>query len=261
MGPLHLQRPLAVFDIESTGTNPRVDRIIDLAIVRLMPDGGRTQHTFRVDPEIPIPAETTAVHGIHDADVVGAPTFKDIAPEVKDTLDGCDLAGYNAIRFDIPMLVAEFKRAELAFSIDDRFLIDPQRIYHQREPRDLGAALQFYCSELHLGAHGALDDVLATVRVLEGQYARYTDLPESMEELHTYCNPRNAQWVDREGRLKWSNGEVAINFGRNQGRTIRSLVKEEMGFLNWMLQKDFPDDAKDIIRSAIQGNYPSPPAS
>ena len=114
---------------------------------------------------------------------------------------------------------------------------------------------------MHLGAHGALDDVLATVRVLEGQYARYTDLPESMEELHTYCNPRNAQWVDREGRLKWSNGEVAINFGRNQGRTIRSLVKEEMGFLNWMLQKDFPDDAKDILRNAIQGNYPSPPAS
>lgn len=254
-----LQRPLAIFDIESTGTNPRVDRIIDLAIVRLTPDGSRSQHTFRVDPEIPIPPETTAIHGICDADVAGSPTFKEIAADVHAVLEGCDLGGYNAIRFDIPMLKAEFKRAEMEFSDEDRFLVDPQRIFHLREPRDLAAALRLYCNELHLGAHSAVEDVLATIRVLEGQYARYSDLPETMEELHAYCDPRKAEWADREGRLRWSNGEIAINFGRNQRKTIRSLVQNDMGFLNWILQKDFPEDTKDVIRNAMKGNYPSPP--
>ena len=260
MRRLKLTRPLAFLDIESTGTNPRMDRIIDLAVVRLQRDGSRDQHLFRVDPEVPIPQETTAVHGISDADVAGAPSFKDRAQEIAALLEDCDLAGYNAIRFDIPMLAAEFRRAEIPFSLEGRRLIDPQRIFHQREPRDLTAALRFYSGEMHLGAHGALDDVLATIRVLEGQYERYPDLPEEIEALHQECNPQRPDWVDMEGRLRWTHGEAAINFGKNQGKSLRVLVGSDTGFLNWILQNDFPEDTKEIIRNAMKGEFPSAPA-
>ncbi len=256
---LKLDRPLAVFDIESTGTNPRMDRIIDLAILIVHPDGSRTEHVFRLDPEIPIPPETTTIHGITDADVVGSPTFRDTAEELAALLEGCDLCGYNVIRFDIPMLEAEFKRAGGAFSVAGRRLIDAQRIFHQREPRDLTAALKFYSGEMHLGAHGALDDVLATVRVLEGQFDRYDDLPTDIDQLHAYCNQRNRDWVDQTGRLRWTHGEVAINFGKNSGRPLKKLVEKEGGFLNWILQNDFPDDTKEIIRNAMKGVYPPAP--
>lgn len=260
MRHLELAKPLAVFDIESTGTNPRSDRIIDLAIVKLMPDGSREEHTFRVDPGIPIPRETTEIHGISDLDVLGKPSFGEIAEQLDEILSGCDLSGYNAIRFDIPMLAAEMDRAGRPFSLEGRNLIDPQRIFHQREPRDLSAALQFYCGDQHTGAHGALDDVQATIRVLEGQLERYPDLPLSAEALHKYCNPKHPHWVDSQGRLRWVNGEVAIGFGKNQGRLLKGLVATDNGFLNWILQNDFPDDTKAIIRNAIQGTYPDAPS-
>jgi len=259
MWRLILTRPLAFFDIESTGTNPRMDRLIDLAIIKIMPGGTRGEHVFRVHPEGPIPPETTAVHGITDADVAGLPTFKERAGEIAAVLEECDLAGYNAIRFDIPMLVAEFRRAEVEFSLEGRRQIDPQRIFHQREPRDLSAALRFYSGELHLGAHGALDDVLATVRVLEGQYETYGDLPATIDELHEVCNPQRSDWVDKEGRLRWTHGEAAINFGKNQGKSLRRLVESDTGFLNWILQNDFPDDTKEFIRNAIKGVFPAAP--
>ncbi|MBN1269055.1 MAG: 3'-5' exonuclease, partial [Kiritimatiellae bacterium] len=180
---LKLQRPLAVFDIESTGVNRRKDRIIDLAIVTLLPDGSQSTFTFRVNPEMPIPAQATKVHGITDADVKDCPTFKQVAADVAACLEGCDLAGYNILGFDIPLLEEEFRRAEVPFNMDGRRVVDAQRIFHQNEPRDLTAALKFYCGEMHLGAHGALEDVLATVRVLDGELARYKDLPRDVEGL------------------------------------------------------------------------------
>lgn len=260
MTKLNLDRPLAFFDIESTGTNPRVDRIIDLAVVIWGSEGERARKVFRMNPEVPIPKETTRIHGISDADVAGQPTFAQCAEAIAEMLSGCDLAGYNVIRFDVPMLAAEFARAQVPFGLEDRRLIDVQRIFHQKEPRDLSAALRFYRGEEHVGAHGALDDVLATVRVLEGQLERYADLPGDMEALHEFCNQRNPDWVDREGRLRWIHGEAAINFGKNAGRTIRSLIETERGFLNWILQNDFPEDTKRIIRDALQGVYPTAPA-
>jgi len=260
MNNLTLDKPLAFFDIESTGTNPRMDRIIDLAIIRLLPGESRDQFEFRFNPEIRIPQETTAIHGITDEDVKDSPTFKDKAAEVAEAFEGCDLAGYNAIKFDIPMLVAEFKRAEVDFDLTGRNFVDPQRIFHRREPRDLTAAVKFYCGDGHPGAHGALADIDATVRIFLSQLERYPDLPRDVRALHDVCNPRHPDWVDQEGRLRWTHGKAAINFGKNQGRPLAELVEKDTGFLNWILQNEFPEDTKQIIRNALKGEFPSPPA-
>ena len=258
---LKLDRPLAVFDIEATGLNPRSDRIVELAVTRLMPDRTRTSHAYRVNPGIPIPAEATAMHGITDADVASCPPFVSVAGEILKRFEGCDLAGYNIGRFDIPMLEEEFLRVGQKFSMDDRRILDAQRIFHQREPRDLTAALAFYCGEMHLDAHGAEADVTATIRVLEGQFERYSDLPHDMEKLDEYCNPRDPAWVDRTGKLRWRKNEVVLNFGRKKDTPLRELIDHDPGFIKWMLKNDFPRDFQDILRSALEGKWPQPPAT
>ncbi len=262
MFPIKLERPLAVLDIESTGINPRMDRIIDLAIVKLFPDGRREQHVFRVNPEIPIPAETTAIHHITNADVAHAPTFRQTAPAILEILADCDLGGFGIVRFDIPMLAEEFARAGFQFNPDDRRIVDAQRIYHKKEPRDLSAALTFYCGTMHLGAHGAEADALATVEVLEAQLQKYADLPRSLEELDRFSNPpRDPTWADRSGKLKWQNGELLINFGvQNIGRNLKDLVRDNPKFLRWILKSDFPVDTKRIVADALEGHFLAPPA-
>ncbi len=255
-----LQRPLAVFDIESTGLNRKTDRIIDLAILRIHPGGAQDAHTFRVNPECPIPPESTTVHGITDEDVKDAPTFREVAPKVAEILDPCDFSGFNVLRYDTPLLLAEFERVGTPFSMETRRILDAQRIFHIKEPRDLSAALQFYCGEEHLGAHGAMDDVLATVQVLEAQFERYDDLPRNMEELDALCNPRDPSWADEEGKIKWQSNELVINFGQQQGQKLRDLVMNNPGYLQWILKKDFPDDTKDLVRDALNDRYPDPPA-
>ncbi|MCX6991778.1 MAG: 3'-5' exonuclease [Kiritimatiellaeota bacterium] len=262
MTQLKLERPLAVLDIESTGINPRMDRIIDLAIVKLFPDGRREQHVFRVNPEIPIPAETTAIHNITNADVAHAPPFRQMAAAILEILADCDLGGFGVVRFDIPMLAEEFARAGVEFNPDNRRIVDAQRIYHKKEPRDLSAALTFYCGEMHLGAHGAEADALATLAVLEAQLQKYADLPHSLDELDKYCNPpRNPAWADRTGKLKWQNGELLINFGvQNIGRKLKDLVRDNPKFLMWILKSDFPADTKRIVADALEGRFLTPPA-
>ncbi len=257
-----LDRPLAVFDIESTGINPRSDRIIELSIVKLLPPKGlRELRTFIVNPGIPIPPESSAIHGITEADVAGKPLFRDLAPEIYRFLEGCDLAGYNIIRFDIPMLIEEFLRASINFSMEGRRLVDAQRIYHKREPRDLKAALQHYCGELFLEGHRAEADALATVRVLEGQFTRYPDLPRTMNELDKYCDLRDPSWVDRDGKLRWVNGEIAINFGKKKGETLSDLSKRDPNFLRWILKSDFASDTKAIVEKILNGEKISPVGS
>ena len=259
MFKIPLDKPLAVFDIESTGINRRVDRIIDLAIVVIPPEGERQSYVFRVNPEMPIPPESTDIHGITDDDVKNAPTFKDMAPAIADILQGCDLCGFNVLGFDIPMLCEEFERAGMLLDMEGRRVLDAQRIFHKKEPRDLTAALQFYCGDIHEGAHGALEDVLATIRVVEGQFDRYDDLPQTMDELDTFCDPKDPTWVDKIGRLKWVNGAVTINFGKKQGCLLQEVIQMEPSFINWMLKNDFPRDTKDILRKAQQGIYPEHP--
>jgi DNA polymerase-3 subunit epsilon len=256
---LKTDRPLCVFDIEATGVNPRNDRIVSLAIVKVLPGGQAENHSWLVNPERPIPPEATAIHRITDDEVRHSPPFRAVADRVEKVLEGCDLGGYNILHFDIPMLMEEFLRAGKTLEVDNRRVVDAQRIFHKREPRDLGAALQFYCGEFHLNAHGALDDALATVRVIEGQFRRYQDLPRDIEELDRYCNPRDPSWADRTGKFKWVDGELVVNFGRNQGRKLRELAKFEPNFLKWMLNKEFPRDVTDIVKAAMEGRFPAPP--
>jgi len=256
---LKLERPLAIFDIEATGTSPVADRIVELAIVKIMANGDRNSRVFRVNPGIPIPPGATEIHGISDADVAACPPFAAIAAEVDEALKDCDLGGYNCLRYDIPMLVEEFRRAGLAFEVEGRRVVDVQRIYHRREPRDLTAALAFYCGEMHLDAHGAEADTNATLRVLEAQMDRYGDLPRDVEALDAYCNPRHPSWVDRTGKLKWSGKTIVLNFGRKKGTPLSSIIENDKGFIKWMLRCDFPRDTKDIVEQAMQGAWPSPP--
>lgn len=253
-----LDRPLAVFDIESTGTNPRADRIIELAIIKIMPKGNKEVHTFRCNPGIPIPREATAIHGITDADVANEPLFKAIAPEIYRLLENCDLGGYNIIRFDVPMLIEEFLRSSITFNLEGRRLIDAQRIFHKREPRDLKAALAFYCDELFLEGHHAEADAQATVRVLEGQFERYSDLPHNLDDLDKYCELRDPSWVDRDGKLRWTGGEITINFGKKKGEKVADLARRDPGYLKWILKGDFSSDTKAIVTKILEGKRIDP---
>ena len=256
---LRLERPLVVFDMEATGLNKRTDRIVSIGLVRYEPAGPAAQICYLIKPGIPIPAEATAIHGITDEDVAAAPTFAEMADILAAHFAGADLAGYNILGYDIPLLTEEFARANRPFSLEGRRILDAQRIFFRNEPRDLSAALRYYCGEDHANSHDALGDTLATIRVLEGQFRKYPELPLDMDALNEYCDPRDPSWADRNGRLKWAKGEVVFNFGKFQGQSLRDTVSADPNFITWLLRSDFPDDTKQIVREAVTGKYPPPP--
>lgn len=248
---LVLDRPVVVFDTETTGTNPRSDRIVEIACLKVHPDGRRECWVRRLNPRMPIPAGSTAIHGICDADVAGLAGFAEIASELARFLDGCDLAGYNIAGFDLPVLRVEFLRAGVEFEVAERRLLDAQRIFFAYEPRHLTAAARFYCQAEHAGAHGALADAEMTLRVLEGQFERYAALPRSVPELHDlYCAGIDRD-VDPEGRIRLVNGEPTINFGKNRGRALKDLSREEPGFLRWIIKGDFSRPVKEIAKKYL----------
>ena len=259
MFPIKLDRPLVVFDIEATGISARADRIIELACIRIDPDGTETNGYWLLNPGIPIPVETTAIHGITDEIVRDLPTFKDKALEILTFFGDADFAGFNAGRLDIPMLAEEFTRAGIPFDPDRRRLLDAQRIFHTREPRDLSAALKYYCDRDHTDAHGAEADVRATLDVIIGQFKRYTDLPQDIETLDRTFNPIDPFNADRSGRLRWVDGEIAVNFGKKKGAKLKDLATDDPGFLKWIIKNDFPQDTRTICENALKGVYPSPP--
>lgn len=259
MFPIKLDRPLIVFDIEATGISPRADRIVELAAIRIDPDGTETSGYWLLNPTIPIPVETTAIHGITDEIVRDQPTFKDKALDILSFFGDADLAGFNAGRFDIPMLAEEFTRAGISFDADRRRLLDAQRIFHTREPRDLSAALKFYGDRTHDDAHGAEADVRATLDVILGQFKRYADLPQDMETLDRTFNPIDPFNADRVGRLRWQDGEIIVNFGKKKGAKLRDLVNDDPGFLKWIIKNDFPQDTRLLCENALKGIYPEPP--
>ena len=251
---LNLERPIVFFDLETTGLNPKTDRIIEICVIKVHPDGSKDVKTRRMNPTIPISEESSEITGITDEDVKDCPTFRQLAKGIYDFMDGCDISGYNILRFDLPLLIEEFKRVDIEYSMKDVEVIDVQRIYHKKEPRTLEAALQFYCNEELSGAHAAENDVEATIKVLEGQLDKYEDIGGDVRELAKFC--KDDRWVDMAGRLHWKGTEVAIGFGRKQGSLLKDMIKTDRSYIDWILRGEFPEDTKEIIRNAIAGKFP-----
>ena len=259
MQNLKLTRPLAVFDLETTGVDVEKDKIVQLAIIRVEPYGTRRTFETLVNPERPIPPEATAVHGIKDTDVANAPTFAQVRREVEELLMDADLAGYNSVRFDQPLLAAELKRAGSELDLRGAHHLDAMRIFHQMERRDLTAAYKFYCGKELVGAHGALADTTATLEILDAQLAHYPDLPRDVENLHVFCNPDEGKYVDRNRKFVWNDeGEAVFTFGKYQGSSLNKVVSDGSGrgYLEWMLGKDFSEEIKGLLREALDGVFP-----
>ena len=258
--PIELKRPLVVFDIESTGISPRRDRIIELAAIRVNADGSETSQCWLMNPTIHIPEETTAIHGIADDDVKDCPTFAEKAKEILAFFEGCDISGFNSDRFDTLCLEEEFARCGYNFAAAQRKHVDVQRIFHRKEPRDLTAAVRFYCNRSHDGAHGAEADAKATLEVLKAQLERYADLPRDVDALDEFIAPHDPLNADRNGIFRWKNGEWTINFGKKRGDSLKRIMLNEPNFLKWMLKGDFDSDARMIAADALEGRLPPPPA-
>ena len=243
---LKLERPLIFFDLETTGTNVTHDRIVELSYIKVYPDGTEERKTRRLNPEIPIPAESTAIHHITDADVANEPTFRQIAKSLLEIFDGCDIAGYNSNKFDVPVLMEEFGRCGLNFDIAGRRFIDVQNIFHKKEQRTLVAAYKFYCGEDLTDAHAANADTEATYKVLLGQLAMYDDLENDVEFLAKFSAVgRN---VDLAARIVLNDKDEPIfNFGKHKGKTVKEVLRKEPSFYDWMMQGDFPKNTKDVL--------------
>lgn len=252
---LNLKKPLAVFDLETTGTNITRDRIVELSIVKVLADGTHTVHTRRINPTIPIPADATRIHGITDADVADMPTFKQVAKSLQQLLEGCDLAGFNVLKFDIPMLIEEFLRADIVLDMSHRKIIDAQRIFHLMEPRTLSAAYKFYCNESLNNAHSAEADTLATLAVLEAQVQRYEGIELKDQEGVIHVPVKNdmahlhqlsvSNMVDYAGRIILNDKGVEIfNFGKYKDQPVSEVLGKDPSYYDWMMKGEFPLDTK-----------------
>ncbi len=265
---LNLKKPLAFFDLETTGTDIAKDRIVEIAVVKIMPDGqvimmpakhGK-EHRLLVNPTVPIPIEASLVHGVYDADVKDAPLFKDIAPKLFKFLFDCDLGGFNSNRFDIPMLAEEFLRAEIDFSAEGRNLIDVQVIFHLMEQRNLKAAYKFYCDKQLDDAHEALPDTLATLEVFEAMLDRYAHLEVQDEQGQTYHPVQNDMEVihklserkkkaDFAGHIVFNEKDQPVfNFGKYKNIQVQEVFGKDLGYFSWMMNADFPLYTKKVLK-------------
>jgi len=242
---LQLKKPLAVIDLETTGINPGTDRIVEIAIVKVLPDGTKSVKRKIINPEIPIPKFSSDLHGITDEMVKDAPVFKQVAHELKQVLDGCDIGGYNSNRFDIPLLVEEFIRAEVDFDMKGRKLVDVQNIFHKMEQRTLSAAYKFYCNKELDGAHGAEVDASATFEILEAQTERYPVLGNTVDSIIKAIGEEHV--VDFARRFIMDNGIEIFNFGKYKGRPVADVLKNEPQYYDWMMKGDFPQNTKQKL--------------
>lgn len=246
---LQLVRPLAVFDLETTGVEPATARIVEIAIIKLTPDGGRIEKCRRLYPEQPIPAEATAVHGITDADVAGAPTFRQVARGLADFLAGCDLCGFNLPRYDLQVLHLEFRRAGVPFDLTGRAVVDVMAIYHKLHPRDLSAAVRQYCGRDHDGAHGAAADAVASLDVLEAMLLADPTMPREPRSLYEHF--RDPGVIDSGGFFGRVNGEVRFRLGKYRGQSLAAVAAAAPDYLRWMMAQDFFEDTKAVVAEAL----------
>lgn len=256
---LNLERPLAVFDLETTGIRVATDRIVEICVIRIEPDNSSRVVTHRINPGVPIPLDSTLIHGISDDDVKDKPGFNELAKELHELFDGCDLAGYNSNKFDIPLLVEEFLRAGIDFDLRNRYFVDVQNIFHRMEPRNLRAAYKFYCDKELVDAHSAEADTRATFEILEAQIERYKDteykdddgnvsipIRNDMKALHDFSY--NTRFVDLIGHVVFNaKQEEVFNFGKHKGRKVEDVFKKEPQYYDWMMKAEFPLSTKKVI--------------
>jgi DNA polymerase-3 subunit epsilon len=256
---LNLTHPLAFIDLETTGIKVATDRIVELCILRLNPDGTTKIKTMRINPEIPIPPEVTAIHGITDEDVKGAPKFREVAHELDQFLDHCDIAGYNSNHFDIPLLVEEFLRANLEFDLKGRRFVDVQNIFHKMEPRNLRAAYKFYCDKELENAHSAEADTVATYEILKAQLDRYKDsvikdrkgnmvqpVVNDVKALSEFSYSTRA--VDLVGHIVYNDKNTEVfNFGKHKGKAVKDVFRDEPSYYDWIMKSEFPLSTKKVI--------------
>jgi len=252
-----LERPLVFFDLETTGLDTKTARIVEIAMIKLFPDRTTDSFLTLVNPEMPIPADATNVHGINNFDVMDKPTLKEIAVDVISIIKDSDLAGYNLASYDVPILVNEFQRVGFSYSIENTKIIDVMTIFKLKERRDLSAAYRFYCQKELEGAHSALKDTQATLDIFKAQTERYPDLPQDIEGLHKFCDQRDSRFVDKDKKFKWINDEACFTFGKYKGQPLSKVSKNDAEYLAWMANQDFSDEVRDIIRSAIKGQIPA----
>jgi DNA polymerase-3 subunit epsilon len=256
---LKLDRPLIVFDIESTGLNTRTDRIIELAAIKVNPDGTEEKKRWLLNPGVPIPPSTTEIHGYTDEEVKDCPKFADVAEDMFRFFDGCDLSGFNCDRFDAPCLEEEFARAGYNFASSQRRHVDVQRIYHKMEPRDLTSAVRFYCDRDHTGAHRAEADTQATLDVLKAQLVKY-ELPQTSEEMDDFLNPHDPFNADRNGMIRWIDDAWRVNFGKHKGKKLYDLFMKEQKVLKWIINGSFDTEVRQICRDLLdKGILPPAP--
>lgn len=257
---LNLTRPLAFIDLETTGIKVATDRVVEICILRIEPDGTTSIKTLRLNPEMEIPWESTAIHGITNADVKDCPTFRQVAQELEGFLDSCDLAGYNSNHFDIPLLVEEFLRVEVDFNLKGRRLVDVQNIFHKMEPRNLTAAYQFYCNKELINAHTAEADTIATYEILKAQLDRYkekefkdrdgqvnTPIVNDIKALSEFSSQEKN--VDMVGHIVFNaRQEEVFNFGKHKGKRVTEVFKNEPSYFDWIMKSEFPLSTKKVVR-------------
>lgn len=247
---LKLHKPLCTFDLETTGTNVAKDRIVEISILKVYPDASRESRTWRVNPQMYIPKEATAVHGISDDDVKDAPKFPEIAPKVMEMITGTDLAGFNSNRFDVPLLAEELLRAGIDFDLNKFKLVDAQTIFHKMEPRNLTAAYRFYCRKELVDAHSAEADVLATFEVLDAQVGHYPDLPKDIVGLSEFSF--HHKFADLAGFIAYDADQKEIfTFGKYKGQRVKDIFQKDLGYYGWIQNADFPLYTKKVL-TAIQ---------
>ncbi|NDV84350.1 3'-5' exonuclease [Bacteroides sp. 51] len=246
MAKLNLKNPIVFFDLETTGTNINSDRIVEISYLKILPNGNEESKTMRINPEMPIPAESSAIHGIYDEDIANSPTFKEVAKSVARDIEGCDLAGFNSNRFDIPVLAEEFLRAGVDIDMSRRKFVDVQVIFHKMEQRTLSAAYKFYCDKTLEDAHTAEADTRATYEVLKSQLDRYPDLQNDMAYLAEFSSfNRN---VDFAGRMVYDENDVEVfNFGKYKGMPVEEVLEKDPGYYGWILGNDFTLNTKAML--------------
>jgi DNA polymerase-3 subunit epsilon len=251
---LALTRPLAFIDLETTGLNTASDRIVEIGILKVMPDGRKHQFYAKLNPEQHISAGASGVHGIEDGEVANRSKFKDITPRVLELLADCDLAGFNVAKFDLLLLQEEFRRVGIEFSLANRGIIDVQRIYHAKEPRDLTAAYKFYCDANHTNAHSAFEDARVCWKVLQGQLERYPDLPNTNAGLAEFCarTKKGGRFMDLGRWFEAKVGEPHFTRGKHVGRALKEVAETDSDYLDWMLGEDVPEDTALMVARALR---------